>query len=118
MGELIKSEAKEVSVKKLAVAFVGLNVLDCALTAYFVGNGTGTELNPLMREALQTPALFWLIKVGGSTVLSLALIGLDKLLAEHKLLTKWFLVRRVFELLVILMVGICVFNIVGIILVR
>ena len=114
MVELIKSEAKEVSVKKLAVAFVGLNVLDCALTSYFVGSGAGTELNPLMCEALKTPALFWLIKVGGSTVLALALLGLNKVLAEHKLLTRWFLVRRVFELLVILMVGICVFNLVGI----
>jgi len=112
---LIKSEAKEISVNKLAVAFVGLNVLDCALTLYFVGNGTGKELNPCMREVVQTPVLFWLIKAGGSTVLALALLGLDKVLAEHKLLTRWFLVRRVFELLVVLMLGICVFNLVGII---
>ena len=115
METLIKSEAKEVSVNKLAGAFVGLNVLDCALTLYFVGNGTGTELNPLMREAVQTPVLFWLIKASGSTVLALALLKLNRILADHERLTKHFTVRRAFGVLVACMTGICVFNLVGVI---
>lgn len=108
-------EAKEISVRGLAGVFVGLNVLDCALTAYFVGNGTSKEVNPLMRKALQTPVLFWLIKIGGVTLLSLALLKVNRVLAEHKLLTRWLLVERVFELLIIVMTGICVFNLAGII---
>jgi len=93
---------------------VGLNILDCALTSYFVGTGQGTELNPLMRKALETPAIFWLIKVGGSSLLALALLNLDKVLKKHNL-NRWIMVRHLLELLVVFMVGICVFNLVGII---
>jgi len=76
-----------------------------------VGSGQGIELNSIMRKALETPAVFWLIKVGGSSLLALALLSLNRVLEKNR----WITVRHLLELLMVGMVGICVFNLVGMI---
>ena len=96
--------------RALAATFVGLNVLDAALTQHIVGSGLGTEFMPLMRHLLKYSLLdFWLVKAGGSVLFATILVLLSKRFEAS--------IRRVLQVLVLLMVLICLINIVGLILV-
>jgi uncharacterized membrane protein YGL010W len=104
---------KEVTpVKKLAILFVALNALDIGLTLHFVGNGTSTELNPIMVKILALPLpMILLYKIVLPIILVAALIGLNRFqIVRRKINMKLILV-----LLVGGEIGICLFNLTGLI---
>jgi hypothetical protein len=92
----------------LACTFLGLNILDAALTMILCAGG-GYELNPIFRHNLEVqPAwIFWTVKYG------VALIAV--------LLLLWFTFRfprgtkNILKVLVFAMLGICLFNSLGLI---
>jgi len=91
---------------KLAVAFIGLNTLDAYLTHKVVVEGSGYELNPLVRSVLETsPSHFWLWKVLGSAVLA----GLLLLVARRFPRTA----KNVLILCVGILLLICIWNIIS-----
>lgn len=93
------------TIRKLAIAFIGLNVLDAGLTHMLVSNG-GYELNPLMRIVLGGPAwVFWYFKVSLALIFALALLILAAQFSRQ--------INRIFIVLVIGMGGICGFNGIG-----
>ncbi|MDD5512015.1 MAG: DUF5658 family protein [Dehalococcoidales bacterium] len=98
--------------KKLAILFVALNALDIGLTLHFVGNGTSTELNPIMVKILALPLpIILLYKIVLPAILVTALIGLNRFqIVRRKINMKLILV-----LLVGGEIGICLFNLTGLI---
>jgi hypothetical protein len=96
-------------VKKLAIAFVGLNVLDIGLTLYFVGTGVSTELNPVMARvlALPLPAVI-AYKTVLPAILVAGLLGISKHPAVRR-----FNVGRVLAIVVAVEAGVCLFNLTG-----
>lgn len=100
---LIKSEAKGFGVRKLAAAYVGLNVLDLLLTKQAIGQGA-IELNPIMRYMLNQPELIlWGFKVGVAAFFAVLLLLLHKRFEKP--------ISTIFKLLVVAMGGICLFGI-------
>lgn len=98
--------------KKLAVLFVALNALDIGLTLYFVGNGTSTELNPVMVKILALPLpMILLYKILLPIVLVSALIVLNR----FRIIRQRFNMKLILVLLVGGEIGICLFNLTGLI---
>lgn len=98
--------------KKLAIAFIALNILDILLTLHFVSNGTSTELNPLMAVVIRNPGLAILYKV----VVPIVIAGAVLVLNWHpraKPLKRYINWERVMTWLVALEAGICLFNLSG-----
>jgi hypothetical protein len=53
----------------LAIAFVGLNALDAALTVAGMSKGGVAELNPIMCPLLeQSEWVFWVFKIGMASI--------------------------------------------------
>ena len=97
--------------KRLVAAFVGLNTLDIILTLIFVGNGIGTELNPVMAKVLTLPLpAVLLYKIGLPALFGLALIALDRIPVARIVHP-----RGVLKLVVILTAGVCLFNLGGLV---
>ena len=93
----------------LACIFVILNTLDIALTCAVVLNNGGIELNPIMAYILQQPlATVLLYKIGGSTLIVIAVLLLPERFTCMKL--------RVLRTVDLIMVGIVLFNLVGLVL--
>jgi len=88
---------------KLAIAFVGLNALDAFLTLKILEQN-GTELMPLARTVIEQPLLFWSFKIGGSTLAAYLVLRLNN---------RKFRSASILGILVMVMVGICMFNLVG-----
>ena len=89
----------------LAIIFVMLNVIDAILTLVLGARG-GYELNWIAQYALENSLwAFWLIKVGAT----LAFVSLFLLFAE----TFPRLARWIFIISVIAMLGVCIFNAIG-----
>ena len=89
---------------KLAIGFVALSVIDAALTLAVVGKGY--ELNPVMRYLLEQPVwAFWVFKVGFALVFAVVLVRLSDRFPRQ--------VKRILTILVVAMVGICLFNMIG-----
>ena len=98
--------------KKLAVLFVALNVVDICLTLYFVGNGTSTELNPLIAKVLTLPLpLILAYKIIVPIILVTALIASGRL----QLVKQRMNIKLVLVLLVVIETSICSFNSTGLI---
>lgn len=95
--------------KKLAVAFVGLNVMDIGLTLYFVGTGASTELNPVMARvlALPLPAV-----IAYKTILPAILVAGLLGISRHPVVRR-FNVGRVLAIVVAVEAGVCLFNLAG-----
>jgi uncharacterized membrane protein YGL010W len=99
-------------VKKLAVLFVALNVLDIGLTLYFVGNGTSTELNPVMVKILALPLpMILLYKI----LLPIVLVSVLIALSRFRIIRQKFNIGLILVLLVGGEIGICLFNLTGLI---
>lgn len=93
----------------LACIFVILNTLDIALTCAVVLNNGGIELNPIMAYILQQPlATVLLYKIGGSTLIVIVLLLLPYRFIHLKL--------RVLRVINLVMIGIVLFNLVGLVL--
>lgn len=91
---------------ELAGSFVGLSALDATLTKVAVVNG-GYELNPVMRHMLEQPEwIFWALKLGGAVVCALVLLLLARRFPCP--------IKRIFTLLTAIMLGVCLFNLVGV----
>jgi uncharacterized membrane protein YGL010W len=104
---------KEVTpVKKLAILFVALNALDIGLTLHFVGNGTSTELNPIMVKILALPLpMILLYKILLPIVLISALVALNR----FRIIRQKFNIGLILILLVSGETGVCLFNLTGLI---
>ena len=98
--------------KRLAVLFVALNALDIGLTLYFVGNGTSTELNPIMVKVLALPLpMVLLYKILLPVVLVSTLVAFNK----FRIIRQKFNVGLILVLLIGGEIGICLFNLTGLI---
>lgn len=92
----------------LSIAFVALNAVDAQFTLMALGNG-GIELNPIIRVLLGQPAwVFWSSKISWALVFTLALI-----IAARKWPNP---VKRILAVLVMVMGGVCVLNLIGVVL--
>jgi hypothetical protein len=99
-------------VKKLAVLFVALNALDIGLTLHFVGNGTSTELNPIMVKILTLPLpMILLYKILLPAILVTVLLALNRFPIVRRKIN----MRLILVLLVGGEIGICLFNLSGLI---
>jgi len=93
---------------KLAVIFVGLNIIDAALTVAGMNRGRVCELNPIMSHLLEQPEwVFWTTKMSLTLIFALALLAFSNKYPRQ--------IGRIFIALVIAMAGICIFNLVGLI---
>lgn len=93
---------------KLAIAFVALNVLDAALSLTAIGKG-GYELFPIARHILEQPTwVFWGFKIGMALIFTLVLLILSKRFPRQ--------IKRIFIALVGVMLGVCLINMVGLLL--
>ena len=93
---------------KLAIAFVVLNIVDAALTVAVVSKGGVGELNPIMRQLLEQPIwVFWTTKISLALIFALALLIFSNKYPRQ--------VHRIFLVLTGVMVGICVFNGIGLV---
>ena len=93
---------------KLAVAFVGLNILDAGLTVAAMSKGGVCEANPLMSHLLEQPAwVFWTTKISLTLIFALLLLIFSNKYPRQ--------VKRIFIVLVITMAGVCLFNTMGLI---
>ena len=100
--EAIKSKASQNI--KLAIGLVALNIIDAVLTLAVVGKGY--ELNPVMRYLLEQPVwAFWVFKVGFALVFAVVLVRLSDRFPRQ--------VKRILTILVVAMVGVCLFNMIG-----
>lgn len=90
----------------LAIAFVALNIVDAVLTRTLWLAG-GYELNPMMRHILGwgLDSAFWLFKLGATLAVTILLLLLASKFPRP--------IHRIFIALVIAMVGICLFNLGG-----
>lgn len=87
--------------RRLAVAFVALNVVDIMVTLWLVSSGRGVEANPVMGAVIgASPALSILFKVGVSVAVATMIIKWNK--------------PQVMGALVAVMSGVCLFNIGGV----
>jgi len=99
--------------KRLVALFVLLSALDIALTLKFVGEGTSTELNPIMVAVLAQPLpAVLLYKVGLPLVLGMALYAMSK----SDMLNKAVNPKGALKLVVMLLVAVCLFNMTGLML--
>jgi len=90
---------------KLAIAFVGLNVLDAILTNAILSRG-GIELNPLMRYLFGQPKwVAWTFEIGGTIVVTFAFLLIATVYPR--------LVKIIFIALIVLMSAVCLYNVVG-----
>ena len=91
---------------KLAAAFVALNMVDAALTWTLAGKG-GYELNPITRIVLvqQSALAYWGFKSGRVLILVAALLYLANIYPRQ--------MGKVFIVLIIIALGVCVFNLLG-----
>jgi len=87
----------------LAIAFVGLNVLDAALTVAAMDRGGVAEVNPIMRGLLgQSRWMFWEFKIGIAVFFALLLLFFSVKYPQQ--------VKRIFIALIVAMVGVCLIN--------
>ena len=93
---------------KLAIAFVGLNILDIVLTRMSDINGTLCEANPVMRHFIEQSSwgIVWGIKF------SVVILVVVLLLIESRRYHGF--VQKLFTALVGVMTGVCVVNLIGI----
>jgi len=90
----------------LAATFVGLNIMDAALTVVGMSQGGVAEVNPIMRGFLGQPGrVFWVFKIGVGIIFALLLLLFAAKYPQS--------VKRIFILLVIFMSAICLFNGIG-----
>ena len=91
---------------KLAAIFVGLNMIDAILTWVLASKG-GYELNPITRIVLaqQSVWAYWGFKVGRTLICTAALLFLASVYPRQ--------MGKVFIILIILALGVCLFNLVG-----
>jgi hypothetical protein len=95
--------------KILAIAFVILNVLDILVTLNQVSSGAATEVNPIMSAIINHSAWFSILyKVVLAVMVSTLLILASQRYERFALST--------LRLLVGCIAGVCMFNIVGVIL--
>lgn len=95
--------------KRLVALFVSLSAVDIALTLHFVGNGTASEINPVMARVLELPLPAILAyKMLVPLVLGAALIWLDKLPVARIARP-----RAILKLSVVILAGVCMFNLCG-----
>jgi len=93
---------------KLAVIFVGLNIIDAALTVAGMNRGRVCELNPIMSHLLEQPEwVFWATKISLALVFALVLLAFSNKYPRP--------IHRIFLILVGVMVGICLINLVSLI---
>lgn len=87
----------------LAITFVGLNVLDAALTVAAMDKGGVAEVNPIMRGLLgQSRRMFWEFKIGIVVFFALLLLFFAVKYPQQ--------VKRIFIALIVAMVGVCLIN--------
>ncbi len=98
---------------KLDIAFVLLNILDIALTLYFVGHGISTELNPIMVRVLTFPLPMILAYKIFLPVLFMATI----LFLSYQPVLERVNWKLILVLLVVAESAICLFNLTGLILI-
>jgi hypothetical protein len=86
----------------LGLVFVGLNALDCSLTAHIVGEaGTGSELSISIRNMIDVSMSYvWGFKILGSAILAGALYLLSAKYHEH--VTRILVVLNIGMLLIVL----------------
>lgn len=91
---------------KLAAIFAGLNIIDGILTWVLAGEG-GYELNPLTRIVLrqQSALAYWGFKLGRILILIAALLFLASIYPRQ--------MGKVFIVLIIVALGVCLFNLAG-----
>jgi len=91
---------------KLAAVFVALNMVDAALTWTLAGKG-GYELNPITRIVLaqQSALAYWGFKVGRTLLCTAALLFLASVYPRQ--------MGKVFIALIIVALGVCLFNLLG-----
>ena len=91
---------------KLAIAFVGLNVLDAVLTLAAMIQGELYELNPIMRKLLEQPGwMFWGFKIVAAIVCASLLLLLAAKYPRQ--------IKRILTVLVVVMLGVCLVNTIG-----
>lgn len=92
---------------KLAVAFVGLNILDAILTKAIRDSG-GIELNPVMQYLFEQPEwVAWTFEIVGTIAIAFVLLLLAVFSPR--------LIKGVFIGLIILMAFVCLYNGIGLI---
>ena len=93
---------------KLAIAFVGLNILDIVLTRMADMNGTLCEANSVMRHFIEQSSwgTVWGIKFS-----AVALVVVLLLIESQRLPG---FVQKLFTALVGVMTGVCVVNLIGV----
>lgn len=91
---------------KLAAIFVGLNMIDAILTWILAGQG-GYELNPLTRLVLeqQSALAYFGFKIGRTLLCTAALLFIASIYPRQ--------MGKVFIVLIIVVLGICLFNLMG-----
>ncbi len=90
---------------KLAITFVGVNILDAALTLRAIANG-GYELCSIPSLILRQPTwVFWCFKISTALIFALLLLILSDRFPQ---------VKRIFIILIGVMSGICLFNTIGV----
>jgi len=91
---------------KLAAVFVALNIVDATLTWILAGEG-GYELNPITRIILaqQSALAYWGFKVGRTLLCTAALLFLASVYPRQ--------MGKVFIVLILVALGVCVFNLLG-----
>ena len=91
---------------KLAAIFVGLNMVDAALTWILAGKG-GYELNPVTRAILNHSGwwAFWGFQIGTTLACVAALLFLASVFPRQ--------MGKVFIALIIIFGGVCLFNLAG-----
>jgi len=95
-------KARNLEHTKLAVVFVGLNIMDAVLTLVLHARG-GYELNLTMRYVLEhSPWAFGLVKIGAT------LAAISLLLSFAKVFPRTM--NRVLIASTIMMLGVCIFN--------
>jgi len=95
--------------KKLVAAFVGLSALDIILTLIFIKGGA-IELNPIMAKVLMLPLpVIVAYKVGLPLIFGTILVVLDR----YSMVARIARPVVILQVVVILMVGVCLFNICG-----
>jgi len=93
---------------KLAIAFVVLNILDAGLTVAALNKGGVCELNPIMSHLLEQPVwVFWATKISLTLIFALVLLAFSNKYPRP--------IHRIFLALVGVMVGICIFNGMGLV---
>lgn len=94
----------------LITAFVLLNAVDILLTLHQVGNGNGTELNPIMAIIIKQPAYISIAyKIVGSAVFAVLVTQLP---GKFKRLAP-----SILRIVVACMALVCLLNIIGMMLV-